>query len=918
MKHLLLTGLALLLFVAAAVQQPRTVTLSGSVDAADSGNTEGAVVEVISGTDTLHCVVNLFHGFAVKKVKPGDVQVRVTHLVYKPFETTVRVVEGRNEPLKIMLERDVKQIDAVSVKADVPLFKRSGDTLIYNAAAVKTLEGDDAVRVLEQLPGVLIENGRLEAMGKQVMRTYVDGRLVFGDDPMAALLNLTADDVQKIRIYDEYDAADKRLKRTYAKKHRVLDIQTKSRLISAVTGHLLAGYGADFSRNTGGGRQERYGAGATVNLFSERLRLSGNAYINNVNRTSNRLENLLAVKRANQPYTENSYVGLGYAQMFGEEKGVSPELSANYVYKNDYSRDETVSSYSYFPTSEYAVRSTSDSLRNTQRIESHTGKVDFSWKDCYLNQNFSFSRDRTESMRDQLSVSDDRYSAILSENASRMRNGSYRVRTGWSGCLSDRWNGYVNGSFSLGWGDGSSLRMDSLSSSALKEVYASSPMGRSRSATASARFVYSVRGKWLKAVDMSYQFQYGYNKSRRLRYDVVRDELDLPASTDYTYDYVTHTPQFAMFAGDNGHSFYLSFPLQISTWNRSDAFPTEDVVRRSFVAPLPHLQYQFQRSTKELMVSYETSTELPSTEQLSSRIDDSSPLYVSTGNPSLKQAYSHNLTASYDWFTSKGAMCSISLSGSVRQNSIVDRTRFYADGAVLSAYDGYVVPAGGSFTTYENVGGFYMGSVFVAYNRRVKALWSRLSVSAGDSYSCMPSFVGDRKILIRSNSASFRVKLTSNFSRKFRLSLSSANSYVSSRNDAGNSSRYFREQVIGTLESTFARRFFFDAAYEWTLTAPVGGSVGVRSDRHMLNAVAGCKFHKNMGAVSLLCYDLLNTGSVFSTRMRSDYVYNCWTTAFGRYWMINVSYKFNRRQSSVKSGGVSLDDGRDATRPGPH
>ena len=79
-----------------------------------------------------------------------------------------------------------------------------GDTLVYNAVAVRTFEGDETIKIVEQLPGVLTSENGVSVMGKDISRTYVDGKLIFGSDPRAALQNLLANDVLKIRVYDEY------------------------------------------------------------------------------------------------------------------------------------------------------------------------------------------------------------------------------------------------------------------------------------------------------------------------------------------------------------------------------------------------------------------------------------------------------------------------------------------------------------------------------------------------------------------------------------------------------------------------------------------------------------------------------------------------------------------------------------------
>lgn len=61
------------------------------------------------------------------------------------------------------------------------------------------------MNIVEQLPGTETDDHSVKIMGKQVTKTYIDGRLIFGSDPMAALKNLSATDVLKIKAYDEYE-----------------------------------------------------------------------------------------------------------------------------------------------------------------------------------------------------------------------------------------------------------------------------------------------------------------------------------------------------------------------------------------------------------------------------------------------------------------------------------------------------------------------------------------------------------------------------------------------------------------------------------------------------------------------------------------------------------------------------------------
>ena len=230
----------------------------------------------------------------------------------------------------------------------------------------------------------------------------------------------------------------------------------------------------------------------------------------------------------------------------------------------------------------------------------------------------------------------------------------------------------------------------------------------------------------------------------------------------------------------------------------------------------------------------------------------------------------------------------------------------------MPLYNNYAVPAGGTFTTYENVNGKMSANIRITHGAQWKLIRSRLNVSLGAAYICTPTYIETQKNLTRTYTPDLRVSLTSNFSKQVRISVSSDNTFIYARNSESDDNRYFRETAGCTVESNFAKRLFVNLNYEYTLYKPIGGS-GVRDDRNMLNVAAGCKFHKNMGAVSITCYDLLNRSTAFKTNMFSDYVRNGWTPTFGRYWSVNISYRFNKTRSGAQPPQVRLDDGMDAS-----
>ena len=209
--------------------------------------------------------------FIFKKLKPQKIHLRITHVNYKTIEGDYVIGSGRNA-FYFKVEEKKEELESAKVSADATLMKQIKDTSVYNTAAVKTMEGESLRAVVEQLPGFKISKDRISVDGRSVSRTYVNGILVFGDNPLTAVGALKADEVSQVRVYDEQNAVDKRRGLKHSKKDRVLDVVTKEPLLQLAEAGVLGEGGAD---ETG---QLRYSGVAGVAYYSEKLLLSGYGY----------------------------------------------------------------------------------------------------------------------------------------------------------------------------------------------------------------------------------------------------------------------------------------------------------------------------------------------------------------------------------------------------------------------------------------------------------------------------------------------------------------------------------------------------------------------------------------------------------------------------------------------------------------
>lgn len=80
-------------------------------------------------------------------------------------------------------------------------------------------------------------------------KTYVDGKKIFGENPMNALNHLPANDVVYISAYDEDEHKEQTRKNRKGKKRRVLNIETKSKLVNSKEGNLIASIGGNMEKN---------------------------------------------------------------------------------------------------------------------------------------------------------------------------------------------------------------------------------------------------------------------------------------------------------------------------------------------------------------------------------------------------------------------------------------------------------------------------------------------------------------------------------------------------------------------------------------------------------------------------------------------------------------------------------------------
>lgn len=871
----------------------------------------GVAVEACMAKDTLY-TTTLNGYFQFKKIPAGRVTLRFSHVSYEEVTREVEVKSGETTEVEIRMQEASQEIETVTVKGEIPVLTIKGDTLVYNAAAVRTLEGDETMRIVEQLPGVQAGDAGVSVMGKNIERTYIDGRLIFGRDPMAALQNLLANDVVKIRVYDEYTDQDPRHKRRKGDEmRRVFNIETKSKLIQATTGHFLASYGADLNEG-GRGNHDRYGIGATANFFSESLLLSANAFFNNINRKSNRIADIIAVKSPKTSYDRTTYINAGFERNWESKRFESREttLRASYIYGDDYTRSENTTEQTYFPSSDYTSRLYADTLRNTMTTKYHEADLHF-WFPIGISvtHHMRFADDRTDGYRSYASVVDGGTPV-----GGRTRSLDKRSRYDISDDLQFQLYPFQVGIRSdISNDDGRGFRTDTLTSTSTRRELRSTSLGLSRKIEAS--FSGSIDLSKETANYLRYSYSYKWDKSRQQKTSLDLADLGNPAidttnTYNFTNNYNTHEASVELRMAFPRIKANLSVKSAFSTTgiNRDEQFPENDAYDKRFNAFIPSFSFSCGNMMKRLTVSYMTYTQLPSIEQLRPRLDDTNPYMLVAGNRRLKQSYVHSFRGDYStMFGKANNRISILLNARRTDDLIAYKRTFFTQDTPLPDWN-YTAPAQSTLTTYENAGGMWNVDASIEWGHPFRKLKSQLTVTPAFNYDDTPSFVDNTLSHTRNYAPKLNLNWRADISRSFRFTVRTLTSYIYSENNINQDDKYFRQGVSVNPEwVNLFKRFYLSAVYSFSYYKRFGANAYDLNDQ-ILNMSVGCKVLKRRGDISFTVYDLLNRNSGYKTAMFSNYVQNTWTRSFGRYFTFNIAYKFNHSKSGVTHDGVKEGD----------
>ncbi len=208
-------------------------------------NVKDTIINAFALTDTLGKV-------KLTEVTTGEYDFFVEYLGYKMYRKTIYVRKSMTLP-KILLQEDKRVLEAAKVSAVGTAVEFKQDTIVYNASSFRSLAGDNLSDLLKKMPGIEVsESGEVKVNGKAVSKITVNGKTFFMGDNKAALDNLPAHFVDKVKVIDkeEDEAAFTGIK--VAEKEKVMDVELKEEYKKGFFGNVkMAGGASAVGKNAG-------------------------------------------------------------------------------------------------------------------------------------------------------------------------------------------------------------------------------------------------------------------------------------------------------------------------------------------------------------------------------------------------------------------------------------------------------------------------------------------------------------------------------------------------------------------------------------------------------------------------------------------------------------------------------------------
>lgn len=900
---------------AAAGAMAQTVVSGKITDKSTSDPLPGATVSITpNGGKTRLGVSDMDGKYRIDNLAAGQYRIKVSYMGYKTYEKSVSLGSSDNKVMNISLTEDATMLENLSVEGRATRAQQAGDTLSYNASAFKVLDGSTAEELLAKMPGIVVEGGEVQAQGESVSKVMVDGKEFFDGDVNLALKNLPADIIASIEVFDKKSDQAEFTGFDDGEEIKTINIVTKSGYKEGVFGKVYGGYGTD----------NRYNAGGNINIFDESQRLSILGMSNNVNQQNFSQEDLSGVMSAQSSkrggrrgggrrgstdnfmvgslggVTKTNGIGLNYVNEWNDKL----KLTSSYFFNqssNDY-QEKLQREYfeSALPGMSYMQDSESDMTNWNHRVNMNLEyKIDAD-NTLQLRPKFSYQSSNTLSSylgenllygEQQSSIGSSSESDVKSYSAGL--NATYRHRFNKQGrTLSLSVNGQITDKRSDTYTDYKESKTEEGTTTATE--YSQRKDNDEKQTSLRTNLMYTEPIVDNVQLSANYKFSYSNSDADKKTFESdgmtdLGEQLIDQMSSVYQTDYLTHAAGLGLRWNLDKWRFTLGADFQWASLDGEQSYPVADNISHNYFSVLPSamIRYSLNRNNS-FMLRYRSSSTSPTLQQLQSVVDNTNPLFLSTGNPLLDQQINHTLNLRYTLTTMSGQTFIAMLGATLRNGYVADSTFVATEDITLPG--GIEMDKGAQLTRPVNLDGYYSLQAMLTYGFPLDLIRSNVNLSLAGNYANVPTIFNGVKSNTRELTFVPKVVIGSNISDKLDFTLSysaSINKALCSVADL-NTSNY----VTHIAQARVGWTFWAGLTLRSTLTyTGYSGLSADTEDYFLWNASLGKKFLKNNAAeIRLDVYDILGQSQSFRQSVGSNYYDYLTANVLQPYAMVSFVY----------------------------
>ena len=588
---------------------------------------------------------------------------------YSKKKTVLAFTDSRNDTIDIgtiELKMSAQMLKMVEVTGHARRFTVRGDTIVFHPEAFHLQEGARLDELIRKLPGVEVDDeGHMSWNGKPI-RLTMDGESMLGGEEL--MKQLPAEAVQDIKAYNKASEFSERTGRDDGTQDMVLDLTIKPGFLDRWYGDVKAGFQSS----------KYYEGELSMNRLSKTDPVMVFADANNVDRRHRRYMNR-SIGMWGRGFGQEQGASAGWQHKWKENSGTQ-ELRSQYSFSGGVAHDDNwrtsrTETENYFPNTAASHISSENYSRNHELSPSFY--ADLYWAADTMNtymfrasveHNRKRSHSRTNSEQSESTVPGVPYVATLSQHIashSEGRDTKFSVSSGWEHYIKD---GQLGGSVKMNYTDGKSEGWTD------RTITSNETTQLTQSSTSPTNSLFLEaeihRGHWITKqwmVQAHYSIQHKRNNSDC---DFLTDGV-ADAANSYRDHYTANIHNFDLESTINVAPLQIR-PSLTAKWQRESqdyqrgVLDTAAVRRNLLVEPSLFATWKVNK-TIGFELSYSFRTSQPQIIQTIGYRDLTNPLFISEGNPDLKNSHIQDIKLTYNMVLARSQT---SLSASIGYQNI--------------------------------------------------------------------------------------------------------------------------------------------------------------------------------------------------------------------------------------------------------